>query len=211
MVQTLSVGIKEPICGEDQITTCLKMIWISYDWVSDNGIVIDLFCDRFIYNPKIYFKLVKKVSSHKLPMKFIHKKFGEFIKESSGGKETPLFTVREVIQYDGYVINIDLMDGTSLFPEEDTGGEGASLEIRNSDGSLFNSTEIKSGDKIKFEYYESHIGKDVDLYMGISSVYIDAYDTNENSGWFFAEVGAMGGNDGTYLVHEKLTNKWLTK
>lgn len=28
------------------------MIWISYDSVSDNGIVIDLFFNRFVYNLK---------------------------------------------------------------------------------------------------------------------------------------------------------------
>lgn len=106
------------------------------------------------------------------------KMFNESLKSDS-------YIVDDVIYDDyGYITSIKLKDGRSIEPEEDTGGEHASLEIKDD--------TLKPGDEISFSYEDSNIYDNSTDLTGISAIYINGKRND-------ASVGSEGGNTFTYL------------
>jgi len=85
----------------------------------------------------------------------------------------------------GNILSIKLSNGYELIPDEDTGGEFATLEIK--------SVKLKKGDKISFNVELDEFNE----LWGIDSI-------NINGETYSAEVGSEGGNTSTYLVYRKI-------
>ena len=85
----------------------------------------------------------------------------------------------------GDILSIKLTNGYELIPDEDTGGEFATLEI--------NGYDLKKGDKISFDIQPNEYGE----FWGIEVI-------NVNGVNYPAVVGSEGGNISTYLVYQKV-------
>lgn len=85
----------------------------------------------------------------------------------------------------GDILSIKLTNGYELIPEEDTGGEFATLEI--------NGYKLKKGDKISFDIQPNEYGE----IWGIEIINVNGKD-------YPANVGSEGGNTSVYLVYKKI-------
>ncbi len=85
----------------------------------------------------------------------------------------------------GDILSIKLTNGYELIPDEDTGGEFATLEI--------NGYDLKKDDKISFDIQPNEYGE----IWGIEII-------NVNGVNYTALVGSEGGNTSTYLVYRKV-------
>ena len=107
------------------------------------------------------------------------KKFNEFLNENL---KTDKMVVKNVESNDyNYITKIELEDGRTIIPGEDTGGEFASLEIENG--------QLENGDIIDFEYDHD----DNSELWGVDFITI-------NGKKYKCIVGSEGGNTATYLV-----------
>ena len=91
------------------------------------------------------------------------------------------------VEYDeyGYILSIKLSNGYELIPDEDTGGEFATLEIKG--------IKLKKGDRISFDVEPNEFGE----LWGIDSI-----DINDKT--YPAGIGSEGGNTATYLVYRNI-------
>lgn len=89
------------------------------------------------------------------------------------------------VEYDEYgdILSIRLTNGSELIPEEDTGGEFATLEIKG--------VKLKKGDKIYFNIEPDEKSEMWD----IESINVNGVD-------YPASVYSEGGNTSTYLVYK---------
>lgn len=125
------------------------------------------------------------------------KKFNEFLNENLNEARYPVLgkgvkvTVAKDVKYfdDAEFEEIILTNGHILVADEDTGGEGASMNITD--------IKLKKGDVISFDRSIGYDGKD-------SSEYFDTGTIIVNGKKHTLEVGAHGGNSGTILAYEKL-------
>lgn len=85
----------------------------------------------------------------------------------------------------GDILSIKLSNGYELIPDEDTGGEFATLEIKD--------TKLRKGDEISFDIEPNKFNE----LWGIESIDI-------NGETYIANVGSEGGNLSTYLVYRKI-------
>lgn len=106
------------------------------------------------------------------------------IKTFENFKSTWIVDNVEFGEYDE-ILSITLTNGFELIPEEDTGGEFATLEI--------NGYKLKKGDKISFDIQPNEYG----VIWGIESINVNGKD-------YPANVGSEGGNISTYLVYQKI-------
>lgn len=120
------------------------------------------------------------------------KNFNSFLNENL---KTDKMVVKNV-EYDDYdnIIKIELTDGRTITPGEDTGGEDVSLEIKNG--------HITKGDVIEFEYDNSQFDKNyIQKYGEINELW-EVSSITINGVVYKCNVGSDGGNTSTYLTIE---------